>query len=172
MTLAIVIFAATLAAIASERVNRTKVALLGAVLVLLTQTIAQEQAIEAIDWNTIGLLAGMMLIVRLTETTGVYTYLAIRAGQVAKGRPLALVFTLAGATAGAAPCSPPWTFRSPSPARPGWHRHASFGAVAVAHQLLRPLRPILDHPPAPQELASKPRRRRRHRRLPPASHVL
>src|SRR3712207_7645639 len=39
--------------------------------VLLTQTIEQERAVEAIDWNTIGLLAGMMLIVRLTETTGV-----------------------------------------------------------------------------------------------------
>src|SRR3712207_9253946 len=67
--------------------------------VLLTQTIDQEQAVEAIDWNTIGLLAGMMLIVRLTETTGVYTYLAIRAGQWSRGRPLALVVALAGSTA-------------------------------------------------------------------------
>ena len=99
MTFAVVIFAAALAAIASERVHRTKVALLGAVLVLLTQTIEQEQAIEAIDWNTIGLLAGMMLIVRITETTGVYTYLAIRAGQISKGRPLFVVLALAGATA-------------------------------------------------------------------------
>ena len=99
MALAIGIFVVALGLIASERVNRTKVALAGAVLVLLTQTIDQEHAIEAVDWNTLGLLAGMMLIVRLTETTGVYTYLAIRAGQLAKGRPLALVFTLAGATA-------------------------------------------------------------------------
>ena len=99
MALAIGIFGVALALIASERVNRTKVALAGAVLVLLTQTIEQHDAIEAVDWNTLGLLAGMMLIVRLTETTGVYTYLAIRAGQLAKGRPLALVFTLAGATA-------------------------------------------------------------------------
>jgi Na+/H+ antiporter NhaD/arsenite permease-like protein len=41
----------------------------------------------------------MMLIVRLTETTGVYTYLAIRAGQLSRGRPLAVVLSLAGATA-------------------------------------------------------------------------
>ncbi len=99
MAAAIVIFGVALAAIASERVHRTKVALVGAVLVLLTQTIEQEQAVEAIDWNTIGLLAGMMLIVRVTETTGLYTYLAIRAGQLSKGRPLALVLALAGATA-------------------------------------------------------------------------
>jgi Na+/H+ antiporter NhaD/arsenite permease-like protein len=99
MTLAIAVFAAALAVIASERVHRTKVALIGASLVLLTQTIDQEQAIEAIDFNTIGLLAGMMLVVRLTETTGVYTYLAIRAAQISRGRPLAVVLALAGTTA-------------------------------------------------------------------------
>src|SRR5688572_20863069 len=72
MILAVGIFAAALAAIASDRVHRTKVALIGAALVVLSQTIDQERAIEAIDFNTIGLLAGMMLIVRLTEPTGVY----------------------------------------------------------------------------------------------------
>jgi len=99
MLLAILIFATALAVIASERVNRTKVALVGAMLVVLTQTIDQEHAIEAIDWETIGLLAGMMLIVRVTEPTGVYTFLAIRAGQLARGRPFAVVMSLALATA-------------------------------------------------------------------------
>jgi Na+/H+ antiporter NhaD/arsenite permease-like protein len=99
MTLAVAIFVAALAAIASERVDRTKVAMLGAILVLLTQTIDQEHAIEAIDWATLGLLAGMMIVVRLTETTGVYTFVAIRAGQLARGRPFVLVLLLAGATA-------------------------------------------------------------------------
>jgi Na+/H+ antiporter NhaD/arsenite permease-like protein len=99
VTLAVVIFAGALAAIASERVDRTKVAMTGAVLVLLTQTIDQERAIEAIDWPTLGLLAGMMVVVRLTEMTGVYTYVAIRAGQLARGRPFVLVLLLAGATA-------------------------------------------------------------------------
>ncbi|HYI98214.1 MAG TPA: ArsB/NhaD family transporter [Thermoleophilaceae bacterium] len=99
MTLAIVIFVVALAVIASERVDRTKVALLGATLIVLTQTIDQEHAIEAVDWNTIGLLAGMMLMVKLTETTGVYTWVAIRAGQLSKGRPLAVVAALAVTTA-------------------------------------------------------------------------
>jgi Na+/H+ antiporter NhaD/arsenite permease-like protein len=99
MILAVGIFAAALAVIASERVHRTKVALIGAALVVVSQTIDQERAIEAIDFNTIGLLAGMMLIVRLTEPTGVYNYLAIRAGQLARGRPFALVLSLAGTTA-------------------------------------------------------------------------
>ena len=99
MTLAVVVFAGALAVIASERVDRTKVALVGALLVVLTQTIDQEHAIEAVDWETIGLLAGMMLIVRVTEPTGIYTFLAIRAGQFARGRPLAVVMSLAFSTA-------------------------------------------------------------------------
>src|SRR5687768_8571755 len=99
MTLAVILFVAALAVIASERVDRTKVALLGATLILLTQTLDQEQAIESVDFNTIGLLVGMMIMVRLTEATGVYTWLAIRAGQVSRGRPLAVVLSLSVTTA-------------------------------------------------------------------------
>src|ERR687891_335132 len=99
MALAVAIFALALAAIATERVDRTKVALVGAVAVLLSQTIDQEVAIEAIDWNTLGLLAGMMLMVKVTEPTGVYNWLAIRAGQLSRGRPAAVVWSLAATTA-------------------------------------------------------------------------
>jgi Na+/H+ antiporter NhaD/arsenite permease-like protein len=99
VAIAIAVFATGLALIASERVHRTKIALIGAALVVLLGSIDQEHAIEAIDFNTIGLLAGMMLIVRLTEPTGVYNYLAIRAGQLSRGRPLAVVAALAGTTA-------------------------------------------------------------------------
>jgi Na+/H+ antiporter NhaD/arsenite permease-like protein len=99
MILAVCLFAAALAMIATERVDRTKVALVGAVLFLLTQTIEQEAAIEAVDWNTLGLLAGMMLMVKITEPTGVYTWLAIRAGQLSRGRPVAIVVSLATTTA-------------------------------------------------------------------------
>jgi Na+/H+ antiporter NhaD/arsenite permease-like protein len=99
MALAVAIFVAALGVIASERLDRTKVALVGACLVLLTQTIDQHVAIEAIDWNTLGLLAGMMLMVKVTEPTGVYTWLAIKAGQLSRGRPLAVVLSLAATTA-------------------------------------------------------------------------
>jgi len=98
VVVAIAIFSAALLVIAFERMDRTKVALLGAVAILVTQTISQEAAIEAVDWNTLGLLAGMMIVVRLTETTGMYTYLAIRAAQLSRGRPLAVVASLALAT--------------------------------------------------------------------------
>ena len=89
-----------LALIATERVHRTKVALIGAVLVVLfVSGYDPEHAIEAIDFNTIGLLAGMMILVVLTQQTGVYDFIAIRAGQLSKGRPLYVVASLAITTA-------------------------------------------------------------------------
>src|SRR5215218_4199054 len=99
MALAIAIFAVALAVVASDKVHRTKVALIGASLVVLTGVLEQDEAIASIDFNTIGLLAGMMLIVRVTEPTGVYNYLAIRAGQLSRGKPALVVLSLALTTA-------------------------------------------------------------------------
>ena len=99
MALAVIAFVGALALIASERVDRTKVALGGMVVVLLTQTIGQEEAIEAIDWNTLGLLTGMMVMVKVTEPTGVYAWLAIKAGHLSRGRPFAVLVSLALTTA-------------------------------------------------------------------------
>ncbi|MBA2505708.1 MAG: ArsB/NhaD family transporter [Thermoleophilaceae bacterium] len=99
MAFAVIVFLVALAVIASERVHRTKTALIGAALVVVAGAIDQEHAIEAVDFETLGLLAGMMLVVRLTEPTGVYTYVAIRAGQIARGRPFPLVIALCGTTA-------------------------------------------------------------------------
>jgi len=100
MLVAVAAFLIALALIASERLHRTKVALLGAaVVVLFVGDFSQEQAIEAVDFNTIGLLAGMMILVYLTQQSGIYDYIAIRAGQLSKGRPFAVVLSLACTTA-------------------------------------------------------------------------
>jgi len=96
--LAVLIFVAALALIAFEWVHRTKVALAGAALMVLVGVLDQEGAIEAVDWATLGLLAGMMVIVGLTEPTGVFTYLALRVAQLSRGRPIALVVLLAFVT--------------------------------------------------------------------------
>ena len=95
---AAVVFAGALALIALEWVHRTKVALIGAVVMVVIGALDQEQAIEAVDWATLGLLTGMMVIVGLTERTGVFTYLALRVAQLSVGSPLRLVFLLAGVT--------------------------------------------------------------------------
>jgi Na+/H+ antiporter NhaD/arsenite permease-like protein len=99
VAVAIAVFLVALAVIASERVDRTNVALVGAALMLLAGVITQEEAIHAVDFNTIGLLVGMMVMVRLTEQTGVYTWLAIRAGQWSRGRPAAIIIALGLTTA-------------------------------------------------------------------------
>jgi Na+/H+ antiporter NhaD/arsenite permease-like protein len=95
---AIVVFLLALAVIALEWVHRTKAALVGAALVVVIGVIDQEQAIEAVDWGTLGLLAGMMVIVGVTEKTGVFTYLALRVAQLSRGKPARLLFLLAGVT--------------------------------------------------------------------------
>jgi Na+/H+ antiporter NhaD/arsenite permease-like protein len=100
MAVAVATFLVVLAVIASERVHRTKIALLGAaIVVLFVGDFSQEAAIESIDFNTIGLLAGMMILVYLTQQTGVYDWVAIRAGQISGGRSLGVVIALAGTTA-------------------------------------------------------------------------
>jgi Na+/H+ antiporter NhaD/arsenite permease-like protein len=96
--LAVVVFAAALGVIALEWVHRTKVALVGAGLMVVLGVLDQDAAIEAVDWSTLGLLAGMMIIVGLTERTGVFTYLALRVAQLSRGRPFRLVFLLACVT--------------------------------------------------------------------------
>ena len=100
MAIAVATFLIVLAAIASERIHRTKIALLGAaIVVLFVGDFNQEKAIDAVDFNTIGLLAGMMILVYLTQQTGIYDWIAIRAGQISRGEPFLVVLSLAGVTA-------------------------------------------------------------------------
>jgi Na+/H+ antiporter NhaD/arsenite permease-like protein len=100
MAVAVATFLIVLGVIASERMHRTNVALLGAaVVVLFVGDFSQQQAVESIDFNTIGLLTGMMILVYLTQQTGVYDFVAIRAGQLSGGRPFAVTMSLACTTA-------------------------------------------------------------------------
>ncbi|MEX2646502.1 MAG: ArsB/NhaD family transporter [Gaiellaceae bacterium] len=95
---AVAIFVGALAVVALEWTHRTKVALVGAGLMVLIGVLDQEHAIDAIDWGTLGLLVGMMVIVGLTERTGVFTYMALRVAQLSRGSPFRLVFLLAVVT--------------------------------------------------------------------------
>lgn len=100
MTLAVITFLIALALIAAEWVHRTKIALAGAaIMVVFVAGYGQELAIESVDFNTIGLLAGMMLLVHLTQQTGIYDYIAIRAGQFSRGSPFLILLTMTGTTA-------------------------------------------------------------------------
>src|SRR3712207_8534879 len=97
---AVALFALVLLLIALELVNRTVLALLGAAILISFGIVEQEEAAtEFIDWNTIGLLAGMMIIVAILEKTGVFEYLAIKSAQWGKARPGRILILLAVVTA-------------------------------------------------------------------------
>lgn len=93
------VFIITYLIIISERVNRTVIALIAAALMGLTGILTAEQVFEAVDFNTIGLLVGMMIIVGITRQTGIFEYLAIRAAKQSGGEPLKILVALALVTA-------------------------------------------------------------------------
>ncbi|MEN6549663.1 MAG: SLC13 family permease, partial [Armatimonadia bacterium] len=99
------IFLAAYALIASERMHKTTVALAAAVFMLVIGLIHQEEAfrgadgIEGIDWNTIFLLIGMMVIVNIAGHTGVFQWVAIKAARIAKGEPVAVMIMMSLVTA-------------------------------------------------------------------------
>ena len=64
----------TYAIIMSEKVNRAIVALLGAGLMIVVGVLDQDEAIKGIDWNTIGLLTGMMILVSISRRSGMFQY--------------------------------------------------------------------------------------------------
>jgi len=90
---------ATYAAIMSERLNRAIVALLGAGLMIVLGLLTQEQAIAGVDFNTLALLIGMMLIVAIARRSGIFQYVAILAAQATRANPAGCLALLAAVTA-------------------------------------------------------------------------
>jgi Na+/H+ antiporter NhaD/arsenite permease-like protein len=85
--------------IASERFDRTLVALLGGLLVVALGVIDQEEAFAAIDFNVIFLLAGMMVLAGGLAKTGFFEYVAGHAIHLSKGEPFRLLILMAVLTA-------------------------------------------------------------------------
>ncbi|MBQ9442407.1 MAG: ArsB/NhaD family transporter [Selenomonadaceae bacterium] len=98
-TVAVAIFIAAYALIISEKVHRTIVGIFGAMLMILAGIISQETAIHHIDFNTLGLLMGMMIIVNITSETGLFNFLAIWSAKKVKAHPAKLLIALSLLTA-------------------------------------------------------------------------
>jgi Na+/H+ antiporter NhaD/arsenite permease-like protein len=96
---AIVIFVVAYAAIVAEKVHRTVVALIAGVLMVMLRLLPQHEAYEAVDWNVIFLLIGMMIIVDVLEDTGVFQWLEAQCVRLAKGDPLKVAVLLCFMTA-------------------------------------------------------------------------
>ena len=93
------VLAITYATIMSEKVNRSIVALVGAGVMILIGVLDQDEAIKGIDWNTIGLLTGMMILVSISRRSGMFQYLAIWSAKAAKAHPAGILFILQITTA-------------------------------------------------------------------------
>ena len=99
MWLAAILFIVTYAVVMSEKVNRAIVALVSAGLMIILGVINQEQAIDGIDFNTIGLLIGMMVIVAITRQSGIFQFLAIWAAKKVNANPWGILVMISLVTA-------------------------------------------------------------------------
>ncbi|MFC4619832.1 ArsB/NhaD family transporter [Camelliibacillus cellulosilyticus] len=97
--LALVLFIIVYVFIVTEKIHRTIVALAGAVLMLVFGILNQATAIHHIDFNTLGLLIGMMMMVAITAETGLFNYIAIWSAKKVGGDPLKIFIILSAITA-------------------------------------------------------------------------
>lgn len=99
---ALAIFVVTFFFILTERIHRTVIGLFGAVAMVIAGMIFDfyhpEQVIEAVDFNTLGLLFGMMLLVSLLEKTGFFQYVGIWTAKKTGGSPWLLMLALGAIT--------------------------------------------------------------------------
>ena len=98
--IAVSIFLSTYAIIISEKINRAVIALTGALLMVLLGLVDFHAAYtHHIEWKTLFLLIGMMILVGITNRSGIFQYIAIKAAQRAKGEPVKILVTVALLTA-------------------------------------------------------------------------
>jgi Na+/H+ antiporter NhaD/arsenite permease-like protein len=94
-----ILFIATYPLIFSKKINRAIVSGLGAALMVSLGVLSQETAISGIDFNTLGLLTGMMVIVAITRGSGVFQYVAVWSAKRVKASPWGILLTLSLVTA-------------------------------------------------------------------------
>ena len=99
MWVAAILFALTYVVVMTEKVNRAIVSLLAAGLMIVLGVLNQEAAIRGIDFNTIGLLIGMMVIVAITRQSGVFQFMAIWAAKKVDARPWGILVMISLVTA-------------------------------------------------------------------------
>lgn len=99
MWVSTVLLLGTYAVIMTEKVNRAVVALLAAGLMISLGVLNQEAAIRGVDFNTIALLTGMMIIVNITRKSGVFQFVAFWSAKKARGVPWRMMIMLSLVTA-------------------------------------------------------------------------
>ena len=94
--IAVAVFLIVILLIISERVHRTAAAMAGAMVLILTGVMSADKALSYIDFNTIGVLVGMMIFVAIVRRSGMFEYTAVRAAKAVHGDPwkIMVAFTL------------------------------------------------------------------------------
>jgi Na+/H+ antiporter NhaD/arsenite permease-like protein len=99
MFFALAVFLTVLILFAVDLVHRTPAALAGGILLVMAGAIGQEEAVEAVHWETLGLLVGMMILVGILKESGIFGYLAIKSARAARGHPGLVLIYLSFVTA-------------------------------------------------------------------------
>jgi Na+/H+ antiporter NhaD/arsenite permease-like protein len=99
MWVSVTVLAVTYAAIIAGRLNRAVVALIGGAIMVILGALDQDEAVRGIDWNTIGLLTGMMILVSISRRSGLFQFLAISSAQRVKASPAGILLMLQLVTA-------------------------------------------------------------------------
>ena len=99
MMVSTVVLCVTYGVIIWDKLNRAIVALLGAAFMIIVGALDQNEALKGVDWNTIGLLTGMMILVSISRRSGMFEYLAIWSAQKAKANPAGILLLLQITTA-------------------------------------------------------------------------
>jgi Na+/H+ antiporter NhaD/arsenite permease-like protein len=89
----------TYGAIITEKFNRAIIALLGAGLMIISGVLNQHAAVAGIDFNTLALLTGMMVLVAITGKCGIFEYVAIWATKLVNANPPGILLVMALVTA-------------------------------------------------------------------------
>ncbi|TKJ00692.1 hypothetical protein FC695_20955, partial [Bacillus cereus] len=97
---AIAVFLITYGFIISEKLNRAVIALFGAAIMIIFGVVDLHTAFTShIQWETITLLIGMMILVHITSQSGVFEFVAIKAAKAADGKPIRILLLLSLLTA-------------------------------------------------------------------------
>ena len=83
----------------SEKLNRAIAVMLGAVAMILLGVLSYEEAIKGVDFNTIALLVGMMIMVGIMEKSGAFQYAAVKSSKIVKANPRGILAVLGVITA-------------------------------------------------------------------------
>lgn len=96
---ALVIFLLTFTLITTEKIPTAIAAMVGAFLLMAFHIVNQQEAVGFIDFDTVGLLCGMMITVAVLRKTGLFEYIAIKGVKITGGNPWRILIVLSVVTA-------------------------------------------------------------------------